>query len=318
MGTTRSSSERSAPPVAVITGASQGLGLALAEALADEGWALVIDARRADRLDAAVARLATRTRVVGVAGDVTDPEHRAGTSHAVAADLGPVTCSSTTRARSAPARSRRSTSITVEPGATSSRSTWSRRSRSTQALDSARSSPAHDDREHHVRRRGRGLRGLGRLRLVEGRARARYPRCSPPSSPTCGCSSSTPATCAPRCTRTRSPARTSPTGRCPRRACPGCVALIEGDQPERPLPARGRWCHDRRYHGARHDRADPATRSTSCSTPRTRRTSRPRRGAGGRDDVRLLVSNGDGRPVDARDVRRPRRRFLRAGRPRSS
>ena len=36
--------------VALITGASQGLGLALAEALADRGWTLVIDARRADRL----------------------------------------------------------------------------------------------------------------------------------------------------------------------------------------------------------------------------------------------------------------------------
>ena len=41
-------------PVAVITGASQGLGLAVAEALAEEGWSLVIDARRRDRLDRAV------------------------------------------------------------------------------------------------------------------------------------------------------------------------------------------------------------------------------------------------------------------------
>ena len=45
------------PPVAVVTGASQGLGLALADALADAGYALVIDARRADRLDAAVTSL---------------------------------------------------------------------------------------------------------------------------------------------------------------------------------------------------------------------------------------------------------------------
>ena len=76
-------------PVAIVTGASQGLGLALAEALADRGWALVIDARRTDRLDAAVARLATRTTVVGVAGDVTDPEHRAKVAR-VAASLGTV------------------------------------------------------------------------------------------------------------------------------------------------------------------------------------------------------------------------------------
>jgi NAD(P)-dependent dehydrogenase (short-subunit alcohol dehydrogenase family) len=76
-------------PVAVITGASQGLGLALADALADAGWSLVIDARRADRLDVAVERLTAKTTVVGIAGDVTDPVHRAALVRA-AADLGPV------------------------------------------------------------------------------------------------------------------------------------------------------------------------------------------------------------------------------------
>jgi NAD(P)-dependent dehydrogenase (short-subunit alcohol dehydrogenase family) len=76
-------------PVAIVTGASQGLGLALAETLADRGWALVIDARRSERLDAAVARLAPRTTVVGVAGDVTDAAHRAELAR-VAASLGTV------------------------------------------------------------------------------------------------------------------------------------------------------------------------------------------------------------------------------------
>jgi NAD(P)-dependent dehydrogenase (short-subunit alcohol dehydrogenase family) len=65
-----------ARPVAVVTGASQGLGLALAEALAREGFALVVDARRADRLADAVERLAELTEVVAVAGDVTEPAHR--------------------------------------------------------------------------------------------------------------------------------------------------------------------------------------------------------------------------------------------------
>jgi NAD(P)-dependent dehydrogenase (short-subunit alcohol dehydrogenase family) len=76
-------------PVAVVTGASQGLGLALAHALAREGWALVVDARRRDRLDTAVADLAAHTDVVGICGDVTDPAHRAAVARA-AADLGPV------------------------------------------------------------------------------------------------------------------------------------------------------------------------------------------------------------------------------------
>jgi len=62
--------------VALVTGASQGLGLALARELADAGWTLVVDARRAERLAEAVAELGTRTTVVAVPGDVTDPEHR--------------------------------------------------------------------------------------------------------------------------------------------------------------------------------------------------------------------------------------------------
>ena len=78
-----------ASPVAIVTGASQGLGLALAEALADRGWALVVDARRSDRLDLAVAQLSPRTNVVAVSGDVTDPEPREALSRA-AATRGPV------------------------------------------------------------------------------------------------------------------------------------------------------------------------------------------------------------------------------------
>jgi NAD(P)-dependent dehydrogenase (short-subunit alcohol dehydrogenase family) len=61
---------------ALITGASRGLGLALARALAGHGWALIIDARGADALEAARAELAKNTRVAAIPGDVTDPTHR--------------------------------------------------------------------------------------------------------------------------------------------------------------------------------------------------------------------------------------------------
>ena len=61
---------------ALITGASRGLGLALARGLAGDGWTLIIDARGERDLQAARAELADRTRVVAIAGSVTDPGHR--------------------------------------------------------------------------------------------------------------------------------------------------------------------------------------------------------------------------------------------------
>ena len=61
---------------ALITGASRGLGLALARRLAAEGWTLIIDARGAEDLEAARVELADFTHVVAIPGDVTDDEHR--------------------------------------------------------------------------------------------------------------------------------------------------------------------------------------------------------------------------------------------------
>src|SRR5688500_19017490 len=61
---------------AIVTGASRGLGLALAHALADRGWRLVIDGRDAVALERAAAALRDRTEVVALAGDVADPWHR--------------------------------------------------------------------------------------------------------------------------------------------------------------------------------------------------------------------------------------------------
>jgi NAD(P)-dependent dehydrogenase (short-subunit alcohol dehydrogenase family) len=61
---------------ALITGASRGLGLALARGLAARGWNLIITARDAERLQAARNELAVVTHVAALAGDVTDSAHR--------------------------------------------------------------------------------------------------------------------------------------------------------------------------------------------------------------------------------------------------
>ena len=61
---------------ALITGASRGLGLALARELARRSWRLVIDARGAEALEEARAELAAQTEVVALPGDVADPAHR--------------------------------------------------------------------------------------------------------------------------------------------------------------------------------------------------------------------------------------------------
>jgi NAD(P)-dependent dehydrogenase (short-subunit alcohol dehydrogenase family) len=73
--------------VAVITGASRGLGLSLAQALAAEGYCLVLDARDGDALRAAAAALPGGTKVAVLRGDITDPAHRAELRQA-AEDLG--------------------------------------------------------------------------------------------------------------------------------------------------------------------------------------------------------------------------------------
>ncbi|MGE5073968.1 MAG: SDR family NAD(P)-dependent oxidoreductase [Anaerolineae bacterium] len=68
---------------ALITGASRGLGLALARKLAEEGWGLVIDARSKQDLEAVHAELSGRNAgpsgmltLIALPGSVTDEKHR--------------------------------------------------------------------------------------------------------------------------------------------------------------------------------------------------------------------------------------------------
>jgi 3-oxoacyl-[acyl-carrier protein] reductase len=71
--------------VAAVTGASAGIGAACVEALARRGAAVVLNARRTERLEAIAANLRTNGgRVEIVPGDVTSPAHmKALVAHAV-------------------------------------------------------------------------------------------------------------------------------------------------------------------------------------------------------------------------------------------
>jgi len=76
-------------PNALITGASVGLGRAIAHTLAQAGWSLTIDARSRDPLRTTEQALARVTAVRAIPGDVTDPAHRAALL-AAATETGPL------------------------------------------------------------------------------------------------------------------------------------------------------------------------------------------------------------------------------------
>jgi NAD(P)-dependent dehydrogenase (short-subunit alcohol dehydrogenase family) len=61
---------RSRHRIALVTGGSAGLGRALVTALADDGWTVITDGRRADRL------AGLPSGVIAMAGDITDTTHR--------------------------------------------------------------------------------------------------------------------------------------------------------------------------------------------------------------------------------------------------
>jgi len=73
-------------PHALITGASLGLGRALAFALARRGWSLTIDARREELLAGTAQALSEITSVREIAGDIGQADHRDQLVAAVTAD----------------------------------------------------------------------------------------------------------------------------------------------------------------------------------------------------------------------------------------
>ena len=65
--------------VAIVTGASRGIGLAIAQRLVRDGWRVCLTARNAEPLATAVTELGGQAYALGVAGKADDPAHQAET-----------------------------------------------------------------------------------------------------------------------------------------------------------------------------------------------------------------------------------------------
>ncbi|WP_114908099.1 SDR family oxidoreductase [Ornithinimicrobium murale] len=76
---------------AIVTGASRGIGYAIAERLVAEGARVVITGRKAEPLAEAVAALGGPEVCLGVPGKADDPEHQRATAQQAERDFGPVT-----------------------------------------------------------------------------------------------------------------------------------------------------------------------------------------------------------------------------------
>jgi 3-oxoacyl-[acyl-carrier protein] reductase len=75
---------------AIVTGASRGIGLAIAQRLVADGARVVITGRTQETLDEAVESLGGRENALAVAGKAADPEHRASVVAAAVATYGSV------------------------------------------------------------------------------------------------------------------------------------------------------------------------------------------------------------------------------------
>jgi 3-oxoacyl-[acyl-carrier protein] reductase len=74
--TDRASARRLEGKTAIVTGASRGIGLAIAERIVAEGGRVVITARKQEALEEAATSLGGRHVAIGVAGNAADPAHQ--------------------------------------------------------------------------------------------------------------------------------------------------------------------------------------------------------------------------------------------------
>lgn len=75
---------------ALVTGASRGIGLAVAKRLADDGARVLITARKAAVLEEAAATLGPAGKALWVAGRADDADHRAEVLDTIAREFGPL------------------------------------------------------------------------------------------------------------------------------------------------------------------------------------------------------------------------------------
>jgi NAD(P)-dependent dehydrogenase (short-subunit alcohol dehydrogenase family) len=80
-----------ADQVAIVTGASRGIGFAIAQRFVAEGWKVAITGRNAEALDQAAKDLGGPEVAIGIAGKGDDGDHRAAVIDTVLGQFGPVT-----------------------------------------------------------------------------------------------------------------------------------------------------------------------------------------------------------------------------------
>lgn len=205
--------------VALITGASRGLGLALARALAGAGWQLIIDARGAKALEAVRRELAAHTAVTAIMGDVSDSAHRRalavaaqamGGLDAVVNNAGVLGPSPQPQLLDYPLDVLEQVyraNVVAPLGVLQAVRHWLKPNARVLNITSDAGVEPYAGWGGYGSSKA-ALEQLSAILAAETHRGA--------------CIGSTRATCAPKCTKTPSPAKTSATGLCPKPACPAC------------------------------------------------------------------------------------------------